>query len=132
MARCLTNREVVEAEEYSIQRFDDTYAWLLEGAAPLVADEGELLGAVAIFADITDLKTLEAKNRARALEINDDVIQSVSAAKLALEIDRDEQAREALESALGAARKIVNDLLESAGSGGLEPGSLRRGTPARG
>ena len=130
MARCLANREVVEAQEFHIQRFDDTFGWLLGGAAPLVGDGGELLGAVAVFADITDLKSLEARNRARALEINDDVIQSVSAAKLALEVDRQEQAREALEDALGAARKIVNDLLASAGTEALDSGSLRRRTPA--
>jgi PAS domain S-box-containing protein len=130
MARCLTNREVVEAEEYHVQRFDDTYAWLLGGAAPLVGDGGELLGAVAIFADITALKSQETENRARALEINDDVIQSVSAAKMALEIDRGEQAHEALDDALGAARKIVNDLLDSAGAAAFDPGSLRRKAPA--
>jgi PAS domain-containing protein len=122
MARCLT--------EHHIQRFDGTFGWLLGSASPLLGRDGELLGAVAAFADITDLKDLEASNRARALEINDDVIQSVSAAKLALEVDREQQAREALEEALGAARKIVNDLLASAGSGALDPGSLRRRAPA--
>jgi signal transduction histidine kinase len=130
MARCLANREVVEAQEFHIQRFDGTYGWLLGGAAPLIGDRDELLGAVAVFTDITELKSVDAKNRARALEINDDVIQSVSAAKLALEVDREQQAREALEEALGAARKIVNDLLASAGAGAAEPGSLRRRAPA--
>ena len=130
MARCLSERVTVEPSEHHIQRFDGTFGWLLGSASPLLGHGGELLGAVAAFADITDLKDLEANNRARALEINDDVIQSVSAAKLALEVDRDQQAREALEEALGAARKIVNDLLASTGSGVLDPGSLRRRAPA--
>jgi PAS domain S-box-containing protein len=130
MARCLSERVTVEPTEHHIQRFDGTFGWLLGSASPLLGREGELPGAVAAFADITDLKDLEASNRARALEINDDVIQSVSAAKLALEVDREQQAREALEEALGAARKIVNDLLASAGSGALDPGSLRRRAPA--
>jgi PAS domain S-box-containing protein len=130
MARCLSERVTVEPTEHHIQRFDGTFGWLLGSASPLLGRDGELLGAVAAFADITDLKDLEASNRARALEINDDVIQSVSAAKLALEVDREQQAREALEEALGAARKIVNDLLASAGSGALDPGSLRRRAPA--
>lgn len=121
---------MVEAQEFHIQRFDGTYGWLLGGAAPLIGEGGELLGAVAVFADITELKSLEARNRARALEINDDVIQSVTAAKLALGIDREEQAREALDDALRAARNIVNDLLASAGTEALDPGSLRRRTPA--
>ena len=130
MARCLANRDVVEAQEFHIQRFDGTHGWLLGGAAPLIGEQDELLGAVAVFTDITELKSAEAKNRARALEINDDVIQSVSAAKLALEVDREQQAHEALEEALGAARKIVNDLLASAGTGAVEPGDLRRRAPA--
>jgi PAS domain S-box-containing protein len=131
MARCLAERVVMEPREHRIQRFDGTFGWILGSAAPLVGDEGELLGAVAAFADISDLKELEEDNRRRALEINDDVIQGVSAAKLALELDHVERARDSLESALAAARKIVNDLLRDAGGQGVVgPGSLRRRTVA--
>lgn len=126
MARSLTNREVVAAEEYRIQRFDGTFGWLLGGAAPLIAADGELLGAVAVFADISGLKVHETENRARALEINDDVIQGVTAAILALDLERGDQARESLATALGSARRIVNDLLRDTGPGSLGPGDLRR------
>ena len=126
MARSLSNREVVAAEEYRIQRFDGTFGWLLGGAAPLIAADGELLGAVAVFADISGLKVHETENRARALEINDDVIQGVTAAMLALDLERGDQARESLATALGSARRIVNDLLRDTGPGSLGPGDLRR------
>jgi PAS domain S-box-containing protein len=132
MARCLESREVVDAEESHIQRFDDSYGWLLGSSAPLLGEGGELLGAVSVFADITRFKQLDAANQRRALEINDDVIQSVSAAKLSLELERRDEARASLESALAAARKIVNDLLDEAGAESpLGPGSLRRGHASR-
>jgi PAS domain S-box-containing protein len=127
MARCLENREVVEAEEFHIQRFDGSHGWLIGSSAPLLGEGGELLGAVSVFADITRFKQLDAVNQRRALEINDDVIQSVSAAKLSLELKRAKEARASLESALAAARKIVNDLLDEPGvKSPLGPGSLRR------
>ena len=127
MARCLTSREVVHSEEFHIQRFDGSYGWLLGSSAPLVSDDGELLGAVSVFADITRFKHLDAANQRRALEINDDVVQSVSAAKLSLELERTGEAKAALEAALTAARKIVNDLLDDSGvEVALGPGSLRR------
>lgn len=127
MARCLTSREVVHSEEYHIQRFDGSDGWLLGSSAPLVSDDGELLGAVSVFADITRFKHLDADNQRRALEINDDVVQSVSAAKLSLELERTGEAKAALEAALTAARKIVNDLLDDSGvEVALGPGSLRR------
>jgi PAS domain S-box-containing protein len=132
MARCLESREVVDAEEFHIQRFDDSHGWLLGSSAPLLGQDGELLGAVSVFADITRFKQLDAANQRRALEINDDVIQSVSAAKLSLELERREEAQASLESALAAARKIVNDLLDETGvETPLGPGSLRRNHASR-
>ncbi|WP_437509010.1 ATP-binding protein [Sorangium sp. So ce1099] len=60
MARCLTRRETVPAEELHFQRFDGTHGMMLGSCAPLLSPEGELLGAVSIFADITQFKQLEA------------------------------------------------------------------------
>jgi len=126
MARCLESREVVGPEEFHIRRFDGTDGWLLGSSAPLVEDD-LLLGAVAVFADITELKRGEAANQRRALEINDDVVQSVSAARMALDLDRTDDVREALTNALVAARRVVNDLLAGEDEEtGLRPGGLRR------
>src|SRR6188768_989758 len=60
MARCLLKGETVHPEEMRIQRFDDSYAVLLGGSAPIRDSAGKLLGAVSIFADVTRLKDTEA------------------------------------------------------------------------
>jgi PAS domain S-box-containing protein len=130
MARCLETREVVGAEEFHIQRFDGSYGWLVGSSAPLVGEDGALLGAISVFVDFTSLKQAEMDNQRRALQINDDVVQSVSAARMALELDRPEEVRESLADALAAARRVVNDLLgEAADDGALRPGGLRRREP---
>ncbi|MEZ4314773.1 MAG: GAF domain-containing protein, partial [Polyangiaceae bacterium] len=61
MARCLTNREVVEAEEVHFQRFDGTHGILLGSCAPIVNKRGEIEGALGVFADITELKHVEER-----------------------------------------------------------------------
>ena len=63
MARCLTSRDVISAEEVHIQRFDGTHGMLLGSCAPILSPKGELRGAVSIFADITQFKQLEAALR---------------------------------------------------------------------
>lgn len=84
MARCLGQREVVEAEEVHFQRFDGTHGILLGSCAPLVAPDGRLLGAISVFADITHFKEIEAENarlyrRAEeALRLRDELLASVT------------------------------------------------------
>ena len=56
MARCLLDGVTVEPEEMRIQRFDGSHGVLLGGSAPIRDGQGTLLGAVAIFADVTALK----------------------------------------------------------------------------
>lgn len=63
MARCLLRREVITTEQVHFQRFDGTHGMLLGSCAPILSPEGELLGAVAVFADITEFKELEVKLR---------------------------------------------------------------------
>lgn len=116
-----------EPREHHIQRFDGTFAWVLASSAPFLDDEGELIGAISVFVEITALKQLQLESRRHALELNDDVVQGISGAQMALALDRREQAEAAIEAALAAARKIVNDLLGDAGAEGtLAPGGLRR------
>lgn len=84
MARCLSRREVVQAEEVHFQRFDGTHGILLGSCAPLVAPDGRLLGAISVFADITHFKEMEAENarlyrRAEeALRLRDELLASVT------------------------------------------------------
>ena len=68
MARCLSRREIVEAEEVHFQRFDGTHGILLGSCAPILRANGEVAGALSVFADITALKLAEEElQRARAL-----------------------------------------------------------------
>src|SRR6187551_244529 len=63
MARCLTAGETVEPEEMRIERFDGSHGVLLGGSAPIRDRQGTLIGAVAIFADVTKLKETEEELR---------------------------------------------------------------------
>ena len=67
----------------------------------------------------------------RALEINDDIVQGLVAAQLALRLGEQEQSEEALVATLAASRRIITDLLgETASEARLGPGDLRRRAPA--
>jgi GAF domain-containing protein len=94
----------------------------LEDLAAIVMDELELrLHARAQFQE----------RRRRALEVNDEVVQGLALAQLALQADRPDEAMTAVESTLAAAKAMVTELLESAGdSGRLSAGDLVRFRPA--
>lgn len=64
MARCLSRGETMLAEENRIQRFDGTFGWVLGSSAPIFGPSGELEGALAVFADITEFKLLELERAA--------------------------------------------------------------------
>jgi GAF domain-containing protein len=94
----------------------------LRDLAAVVVDELELRLSVR--------RTLGERRR-RALELNDEVVQGLAVAHLALEAGREQQARDAIATTLGAAQGIVGELLESAGDRGeLNPGDLVRATHA--
>ena len=59
MARCLHLGETIDAEELHIQRFDGSHGMIVGGCAPVRGADGELVGAISTFADITRLKQLE-------------------------------------------------------------------------
>jgi PAS domain S-box-containing protein len=63
MARALASQMQQQAEEFHIQRFDDTHGYLLGSSAPIFGTSHKLLGAVCIFADITHLRGVEAALR---------------------------------------------------------------------
>lgn len=90
--------------------------WTLRGRFPA------LVRRSALFED-----NLERERQ--ALEIHDNVVQGLAAAKLAFELDERDRGMVALEDTLGAARRIITELLsrpgEAAGSG-----TLRRDRPA--
>lgn len=61
-----------------------------------------------------------------AIALNDDVLQGLVVAKMAMELDDQERAMAALDASIAAASAMVSDLLGSASPGT----SLRRSTPA--
>lgn len=104
---------------------------LLHGA------DGEPKFVVAMAQDITETVTAKELSeqvaaatlrREQALELNDNIVQGLVVAKMALEGGMDEKAMETLTSTLEKARSLVSDLL-----GDLDPterGSLVREGPA--
>ena len=66
----------------------------------------------------------------QALEINDNIVQGLAAAQMALALGEREQSEAALTDTLGAARHIITDLLGEVGTqSSLSPGDLRRAAP---
>ena len=90
----------------------------LQGTAQDVTDSREALDARA------QLETLALRQR-HALEVNDDIIQGLAVADLALNLEAYDKAREAVATTLAAARQFVTDLLGDA-AGDISPGDLRR------
>jgi len=68
-----------------------------------------------------------ALRQQQALQINDNIVQGLTVAKYAQEMDRPEQAADAIERTLEAARRIISDLLkERTDEKPLGPGDLVR------
>jgi hypothetical protein len=72
--------------------------------------------------------TLLAERRRKALALNDDVVQRLAAALLALDVGMSEESRHHVERALKASQEIVSDLIRgSDGETTLGPGELADG-----
>ncbi len=84
-----------------------------------------LMRGAALFEDMRE------KQR-QALEINDNIVQGLTVAKMALDLDQQAKSKEALETALASARGIISDLLgDETKQVQLGPGDLRRSAPAK-
>lgn len=66
----------------------------------------------------------DAERRRRAVEFNDDVVQGLVVARMAVEMGDLDKAAEAIDRSLDAARRIVGDLLDEGDP--VRPGSLVR------
>lgn len=106
-------------------------------------DEVELLGALGVMTNLA-LERVRANEmrvelaetqlrRHQALEINDNVVQGLAVAKYAFDLGETEKAKEAIEGTLGAARKIISDLLDEVGADDVfGTAALTREKPATG
>ena len=71
--------------------------------------------------------------RQQALEINDNIVQGLAVAQMAIALGRQEESRTAVEETLAKSRQIISALLDQAGSDGhtsLRAGDLVRAQPA--
>jgi signal transduction histidine kinase len=85
---------------------------------------GALMNGAKLFEDLRE-------RQRQALEINDNIVQGLATAKLALELDQHAITREALESTLASARNLITELLgEVAERPTFEAGDLRRSKAA--
>ncbi len=71
LSLALREQRAVQAIEYGILADDQRFKWLSVNAAPLCAEQGALVGAVASFRDITTGREMEAalKSRERELQL---------------------------------------------------------------
>jgi PAS domain S-box-containing protein len=126
----------VEAEGWRLRK-DGSRFWATVVITALYDDTGAHRGFAKVTRDLTERKQAQdAKRRINeldmrqrhALEVNDDIIQGLAVADLALNLEDYERAREAIATTLASARRFVTDLL---GEGGeaipIAPGDLRRG-----
>jgi PAS domain S-box-containing protein len=126
----------VEVEGWRIRK-DGSRFWATVAITALYDDTGTHRGFAKVTRDLTERKQAhdatrhldELRLRQRhALEVNDDIIQGLAVADLALNLEDYEKARQAISSTLEAARRFVTDLLGDAGDAiSIAPGDLRRG-----
>ena len=100
-----------------------------------------LRAKVAVFLDIylehkrteeltRQLAALEAR-RHHALELNESIVQGLAVAKFALDLGEESRAHAAVETTLGAAKRVMSHLLTDDGAPTwVRPGDLRASEPA--
>jgi PAS domain S-box-containing protein len=122
--------------EYRLQRPDGRILWVYVRGEPVVDGAGHPQGMTGIYQDVSERRRAEQDRRLlseaqlrqmQAREINDEIVQRLVVAQLALELGDQERVQSALVGTLATARHLVTGLL---GAGPVEPGSLRRSAPA--
>ena len=133
--------------EADLTKLDFPFGCLLIKTTPYTLffgrDEVELLGALGVMTNLAlervragEMRLELAQSRLRrqqALEINDNVVQGLAVAKYAFDLGEQAKAKEAIEGTLAAARRIISDLLDEAGTDEVFGASaLTREKPASG
>ena len=138
---CVMNTAKLQDHEFEYRMIaaDGQEVWLKD-VVHLVVKDGKPVESVGVMVDITDKKRAEAyqdeldearRQHQQALQLNDTVVQGLATAKMALELDNEDIANEAVTSTLRNAKGIVDQLLEEAESHSpLSSGTLVRDEPA--
>ena len=112
-------------------RKDGSLFWADVTITAVRDDTGTLRGFAKVTRDLTEERRHEENERRlteinlrrqHALEINDDVVQGLAVADLALHLGEFDKARESVSRTLQAARELVTEFL----AGAPGPGELRR------
>jgi hypothetical protein len=134
-------------KDAGVTKFEFDFGCLLVKTTPYTLffgrDEVELLGALGVMTNLAlervragemRLELAESHiRRQQALEINDNVVQGLAVAKYAFDLGDLDRAREAVEGTLGAARRIISDLLDEVGADEFfGTTALKREQPATG
>ncbi|MCW2928111.1 MAG: domain S-box [Thermoleophilia bacterium] len=129
----VTSGESCQVEDEVFWRKDGTSFPVSYRSTPLI-EGGQQIGTVQVFRDLTVERETEAERRRvsealasqqQALQLNDEVLQGLTATKLAMDLGHAEQARIFLDDAIVSMRGIITDLLERDGVR-IEPGELVR------
>ena len=118
-------------------RKDGSIMWGRMTVIVLRDESGQPHFGLGLLQDISEVKEAEEmrsqlrdaqESQRRALELHDSIVQGLTVAQLALEMNWEEKVDEAISGTLEKARKIVSDLLAVAESRGelVGPGSLVR------
>jgi hypothetical protein len=132
--RCIENGDPY-VFDHRVTRPDGTVRWVQARGRAIRDTNGEIVKLQGAALDITDqrqaaeareqLAALALRQR-HALEVNDDIIQGLAVADLAINLEDYDKAREAIGATLTAARKFVTDLLGDDSTVSIAPGDLRR------
>src|SRR5205085_12021544 len=140
MAREHVERALADGQpfvfEHRVTQPDGSERWLQARGRVITDDAGQAIRMQGTAQEVTEARqALEDRRRLdelrlrqrHALEVNDDIIQGLAVADLALNLDDVDKAKESIAETLLAARRFVTDLL---GDGGevihISPGDLRR------
>ena len=125
--------------EHGVSTPDGDERWVQARGRAIRDERGDVVKLQGTVQDITDqhqaaaarqqLEALALRQR-HALEVNDDIIQGLAIADLALNLEDYDKARQAIADTLTAARRFVTDLLGDTGDAAdavtISPGDLRR------
>lgn len=135
LARILAGEKLDHYETQRVHKDGDLVDVSIS-VSPIHDKGGRIVETSVIARDITEQKRLReqlekarareiAFRRKQALELNDQVVQGLVAAKLAFESGKEKAAMESVMSTLERAKGVVTRLLaDSLEEGGLEPGDL--------
>jgi len=122
--------------DHRVTRSDGSEGWVQARGRAVRDASGAIVKLQGTAQDVSDRRQAEEAREAlaalalrqrHALEVNDDIIQGLAVADLALNLDDYAKARDAIGETLMAARRFVTDLLGETGDAlPISPGDLRR------